>query len=239
MILKSGLVMRMTPEQTQEILQWRDRKLSAKEIARQMSLRPAEVNAFLREHYEQNPIAKTLAPLVGCFINRTTALQLLSNDPALIKKSQQNERSGLGQVLVVRCENHQYIVTSYLIDYWCLGVKDALLKKGDRQKYLMLVEHSKNLFQEDLEEISLHQAQSIVFGAVDYAANLGFQPHADFERAKENLGPKLDGLLPVTFGLDGKPSYIAGPHDNPEKIMQTLKSKVGVGNFEYTIGIGL
>ncbi len=238
MILKSELVMPMTPEQTQEILQWRDRKLSAKEIARQMSLRPAEVNAFLREHYEQNPIAKTLAPLVGCFINRSAVIQLLSSDPALVKKSQ-NPSSGLGQVLVARCENHQYIVTSYLIDYWCLGVKDALLKKGDRQKYLMFLEHSKNLFHEDFEEISLHQAQSIVFGAVDYAANLGFQPHADFERAKENLGPKLDELLPVTFGVDGKPCYIAGPHDNPEKIMQTLKSHVGVGNFDYTIGMGL
>jgi hypothetical protein len=230
------MTMQMTPEQTQEILQWRDRKLSAKEIARQMSLRPAEVNAFLREHYEQNPIAKTLPPIVGCFINRSATMQLLSNDAALIKKAQ-NERSGLCQVLVVRCENHQYIVTSYLIDYWCLGVKDALLKKCDRQKYLMLLEHSKNLFQEDLEEISLEQAQSIVFGAVDYAANLGFQPHADFERAKENLGPRLEALLPVTFGLDGQPSYISGPHDNPDKIIRTLKANVGDGNFDFTVGL--
>lgn len=40
----------MTPEQTQEILQWRDRKLSAKEISRQMGLRPSELNSFLCEH---------------------------------------------------------------------------------------------------------------------------------------------------------------------------------------------
>jgi predicted transcriptional regulator len=38
------------PQQTQEILQWRDRKLSPKEIARQMGLRPAIVSEFLRTH---------------------------------------------------------------------------------------------------------------------------------------------------------------------------------------------
>ena len=87
----------------------------------------------------------------------------------------------------MRCENHNYTISGFLIDYWCLGVKDALLKKGDRQKYEIFKQHVENTFGEKFEEISLEQAQAIVFGAVDYASSLGFQPHADFERGTENF----------------------------------------------------
>ncbi len=222
----------MTPEQTQEILQWRDRKLSAKEISRQMGLRPSEVNAFLREYYELNPIAKTLPPLVGCFINRTASRHLLNQEDL------QNPTSGLGEVLVARCENHSYTISGFLIDYWCLGVKDTLLKKGDRQKYETFKQHLENTFGEEFQQISLEQAQAVVFGVVDYAASLGFQPHADFEQAKENLGPRLESLQPLSFGRDGKPSYFCGPHDNQDKIMNTLTTNVGTGNFDFTLSLG-
>jgi hypothetical protein len=71
----------LTPEQTTELLQWRDRKLSPKEIARQMGLRPAIVSEFLRGHSElldQERQAKgELAPLVGCFINQGAIAELL------------------------------------------------------------------------------------------------------------------------------------------------------------------
>ncbi len=222
----------MTPEQTQEIIQWRDRRLSPKEIARQMGLRPADVTVVLREYAEQNPTPKVLPPLGGCLINRSGQQRLLQNVPGLAK-SAYGGNEGLCEVIVLRIDNHRYLTSAFLIDYWCLGVKDAFLKKGDRHQYETLMEKVQRTFDEDFVDITLEQAQSIVFGAIDYAASLGFQPHPDFEKAKVNLGPRLENLTPITCGRDGKPFYFCGPHDNQAKILQTLQTHVGKGNFEF------
>jgi transcriptional regulator with XRE-family HTH domain len=221
----------MTPEQTQEIIQWRDKKLSPKEIARQMGLRPAEVTAFLRDHAEQNPTAKTLLPLMGCFINSSAVERLLEGDDR--QGSDPSTGGGLSELLVVRRESHRYEVSAFLVDYWCLGVKNALFKKCDERKYELLLENIEKSFGESLKEISLEQAQAIVFGATDYAATLGFPPHPDFAKAKESLGVRLDNLQSIQFGRDGKPFYFCGPRDDQMKIIQTLKETVGDGNFDY------
>jgi transcriptional regulator with XRE-family HTH domain len=221
----------MTPEQTQEIIQWRDKKLSPKEIARQMGLRPAEVTAFLRDYAEQNPTAKALLPLLGCFINSSAAERLLKGDDR--KGSDASSGGGLSEVLVVRRESHRYEVSAFLVDYWCLGVKNALFKKCDERKYELMLEKVEKTFGESFKEISIEQAQAIVFGSIDYAATLGFQPHTDFAKSKESLGARLENLQSIEFGKDGKPFYFCGPHDNQMKIIQTLKENVGDGNFDY------
>ncbi len=221
----------MTPEQAQEIIQWRDKKLSPKEIARQMGLRPAEVTAFLRDHAEQNPTAKTLLPLLGCFINASAMERLLNSDDR--EGSDASTGGGLGEMLIVRKEGYRYEVSAFLVDYWCLGVKNALFKKCDERKYESMLEKVEKTFNESFKEISIEQAQAIVFGSIDYAATLGFKPHADFEKAEASLGVRLDNLQPIKFGRDGKPFYFCGPHDNQMKIIQTLKENVGDGNFDY------
>lgn len=221
----------MTPEQTQEILQWREKKLSPKEIARQMGLRPAEVTAFLRDYAEQNPTAKTLLPLLGCFINNSAIERLLKGD-----SKQGHDASlggGLSELLVVRREGYRYEISAFLVDYWCLGVKNALFKKCDERKYELMLEKVEKTFNEPFKEISLEEAQAIVFGSIDYAATLGFSPHADFDKSRHSLGERLAQLQSIEFGRSGKPFYFCGPHDNQMKIIQTLKENVGDGNFNY------
>jgi hypothetical protein len=46
---------------------------------------------------------------------------------------------GMAQIIVARMEKNQYLVSSILVDYWCLGVKNALFKKCDRAKYELLL----------------------------------------------------------------------------------------------------
>ena len=92
-------------------------------------------------------------------------------------------------------------------------------------------------FPDGYQEITLEQAQAIVYGAIDYAAELGFNPHKDFEKTKKHLG-SWNSQLKLTFGREGKPYFIEGPYDNTTKIMQTLRKNVGEGNFNYLIGLG-
>ena len=78
-------------------------------------------------------------------------------------------------------------------------------------------------------QVSLELGRQIVYGAIGYARGLGFEPHADFGQAAGYLGT-WDGECELTFGLDGKPMYICGPHDNAEKIIRKL-SGLGEGNY--------
>ena len=57
----------------------------------------------------------------------------------------------------MRYENHNYTISGFLIDYWCLGVKDALLRKGDRQKYEIFKQHVENTFGENLKKFPLNK----------------------------------------------------------------------------------
>jgi hypothetical protein len=81
--------------------------------------------------------------------------------------------------------------------------------------------------------VTLEEAQAIVFGAIDYAAGLGFDPHPDFTASKAHLGQRRDALIPIEFGKDGKPMYVTGPYDNPDRILTKLQQTVGKGNYNY------
>jgi hypothetical protein len=226
----------MTPEQEQEILRLRTLNLSPKQIARKLELRPAEVTAFIQSQAKIVQLSRAsggeLAPLHHCLINESAALDLLDRSLS----GDKDHSSGLSQVLVTRIERSNYLVCSYLVDHWCLGVKNTFgPRKMDARKYEMLTHQSSQRFGESFREISLLQAQSIVFGVVDYAERLGIKPHPDYERSKVHLGKRPEQLIEVEFGKDGKPIYMSGPYDNPDKIIYALEQSVGRGNFHFVM----
>jgi hypothetical protein len=228
----------MNPEQIQEISRLRSLNLSPKQIARNLKLRPAEVTAILRDRaakIEQDRAERgEVAPLFNCILNKSVT-EVLAADV----RNFNGNVNGFAQVFIARIDRQQLVVCSYLVDYWCLGVKDAWgPKKMDRLEYESTVKLVSHSFGEDFAEITLAQAQSIVFGAVEYATGLGFEPHSDFTQAKPHLGLPSDPLIPIEFGKDGKPYYINGPYDRPDSIIAKLNRSVGKGNYDYLIGSG-
>ncbi len=239
----------MDSEDVKEVVRLRALNLSPKQIARKLGLRPAEVTALIKAQAQQDSIERAnrgeLPPIEACFINADATARLLDPKPqrkGLWKKEadrDDDDNSGFAQIFVVRLDRNRYILASYLVDYWCLGVKDALgPRKFDRSKYEAFIENAYARFDEGYEEITLEQAQSIVWGAVDYAADLGLQPHKDFEKAKSLLGKRPENLLDIEFGRNGKPFYFSGPYDNAQKILATLRKTVGEDNFHYMIPMG-
>lgn len=229
----------MTPEQSAEILRLRDAQVGPKQIARQLGLRPAEVSAFIRENAEAAYVEKAksgdLQPIQDCLVNQGAAQRLLKN-----KAPKNQGAEGLCQIIVTRRDRNRLLVGSYLVDYWCLGVKDAIPpRKMGNSESLRFIESCMERFAEPFVDISLEQAQSIVYGAVDYALSLGFEPHRDFNtKTQAHLGLRPERLIPIKFGKDGQPFYMGGPYDNAEKIIRTLEASVGAGNFHYIAGIG-
>ncbi len=227
----------MTSELESEILALRDKRLTSKQIARKLGLKVSEVNSVIKTNAEQIVITRAetreLAPVAQCLVNVNCAERLLT-----AQTLDEHDVGGLGMVLVTRTTGYKrFVVCSYLVDYWCLGLKNTMgEKKLNDIKYQQFLKMAYQGFPDGYQEITLQQAQAIVYGAVNYATELGFKPHKDFQKTKNHLGtwnaqPKL------TFGHQGKPYFISGPYDNSERIMQTLRQNVGEGNFDYLVGL--
>jgi len=230
----------MTPEQATEIMRLREAKVAPKQIARKLGLRPAEVKTCIQQHTEELYLKKartgTLEPIYECLVNQSAAKRLLEG----IELDESEGVGGFAQVIVARQDRNRIISTVYLVDYWCLGVKDVIPPTGkNKSGYEQFKQLCTGRFNEPFIEISIEQAQSIIYGAVDYARSLGLEPARDFDqKAQTHLGPKPDTLIPIEFGKDGKPMYFSGPYDNAEKIIKTLTANVGPDNFHYMAALG-
>ena len=229
----------MDPKQAAEILRLREAKVAPKQIARKLGLRPAEVNTFIRENSEalmvQRVQSGTLSSIHECLVNQSAAKRLLEGQDL-------DEGEGVGgfaQILLAREDGNRITVASYLVDYWCLGVKDVVPPETmGTSSYQRFRRIATERFEEPFIEIALEQAQSIIYGAVDYARNLGLEPHRDFDRKAElHLGLRPEQLIPIEFGKDGQPLYFSGPYDDADKIVKTLEANVGKDNFHYVVAV--
>lgn len=64
------------------------------------------------------------------------------------------------------------------------------------------------------------------------------EPHPDFAAAAGHLDPLIDPSA-IGFGCDGTPHYVQGPYDDADRIVRTLRERVGVDNFHFTVEVPL
>lgn len=229
----------MEPEKKQEIANLRALNLTPKQIARKLGLRVSEVSAVIRAQAEENALAHgktaTLDPLFECWANGG-AVEHFFNTPTPSTTTVEDESQGMAIVTVTRKAGHnRFVICTYLLDYWCLGLKDTLgPRKFSTQDYEYFIDQAYQGFDEPPQKISVDQAQAIVYSVIDYAEGLGFEPHRDFQKSKAHLG-EWSGQGKLDCGRDGKPCYFCGPYDDPKKILKTLTASVGEGNFDYVI----
>ncbi len=234
----------MNPELEQEVANLRALNLTPKQIARKLGLRPSEVTTIIQNQAQKLSVELdkkgVLAPIAKCFANKGCIQNLLrpkSQDLASFENENEDDldlgSNGLGMVFVARSISNRFRVCTYLVDYWCLGVKDVIgPRQFDRSKYETFLQNVYHMYPEGYAEITLQQAQDIVLGAVAYAESFGLKPHADFAATREHLG-EWSGRTDIEFGCDGKPFFIAGPYDNANLIMRTLTQKAGANNFDF------
>lgn len=152
-----------------------------------------------------------------------------------------SEAGDSGVALVVVAKPHgdgRLTMCCYLIDTWCLGVKNVIgPKRVGTRELEALRRQCYAPWQSSGIPIPLELAQHLVLGAVEFARRLGFEAHRDFERARFVLG-SWEGPSAITFGMDGKPHYINGPYEDPRRVLSTLEHAVGRGGFHYTVSLG-
>ena len=126
---------------------------------------------------------------------------------------------GIGSLIIARrAPNGRIVMGVFLVDTYCLGVKDALWKEvGDADYKTLVAKFAGNGGPQ--RDISPERLSKLVHCAVDYAQSLGLPPHPDFHAVRH----LMDGIDPsqcddeFEFGKDGKPCYISGPNDSPAK----------------------
>jgi len=145
---------------------------------------------------------------------------------------------GLAHVFVVREHSNENVTVGvYLVDIYCLGLKDTMFKFNvSTIEYEELVD---TLSQEiDFISIDYVLAHNIIYGGIEYAEDYGFSPHSDFNKTTQFILEEDDDdveYLDLEFGHNGKPLLIV--HEDQPYLghLETLKKTAGVGNFDYIL----
>jgi hypothetical protein len=153
--------------------------------------------------------------------------------------------TGLGTVIWTRRAPHGSIaISAFIVDVFCLGIKDALFHICSEQDYESTVKPRLTQTHADKAFHNIHPscAKKLVEGAISYAERLGFSPHRDYQNAKGIFGDIEGHVCPTefTYGCDGKPFYIRGPKESvsqAKKIVDQLQRICGEGNFEYLVAV--
>jgi hypothetical protein len=85
--------------------------------------------------------------------------------------------------------------------------------------------------------VSPTQFHNLIYGALDYAAELGLKPPKDFYLAEYVLDENLvdDDIDNIEMGWNGKPLFVEGPYDNTQKILAALNNSVGRDGYKYIV----
>ena len=147
---------------------------------------------------------------------------------------------GLAHLLVARIrDDGSADVGVFLVDVFCLGVKDALLETdvpaSELEDFI-----ATNLPEASRERIHPTCAKKLIDGALAYAEGLGFAAHRDYRKARRVLSGLDAALCPTgfTFGANGRPCYVQGPNDTPERIervLAILEARCGPDGFDYEL----
>ena len=147
-----------------------------------------------------------------------------------------DDENGMKQIVVSRQKaNGKLVVGFYLVDYFCLGLKDTFYKEFDDEDELSDVFFENVPFEAERIEIDEVYAQNFIYGAIEFAEDHGFEPAKDF-RVTEYLLDEVDDIeyMEIEFGDNGKVHYLSGPEDDIAKNLKILRENVGIDNFEFT-----
>jgi hypothetical protein len=229
-------------ETIRNVRELRARGLSPNEIARTLAVRPAIVADLVRKLAAERNAADPNGGLVDCSINAGWSADLtITGHPEWSDPGADDATGGLVSVLVARRRPHRRAATIcvYLLDVYCLGVKNAIGPDDmDDQSLRRFTAHVFSGYDAPPIPATLELARDLVCGSAEYADALGFAPHPDFQQARAHLGP-WTGPSAITFGRNGKPTYIEGPYDNPRQVLGTLCRAVGRNGFHYTVTGGI
>lgn len=150
---------------------------------------------------------------------------------------------GIGHVVLARrLPSGALGCVFFLVDIYCMGVKEAFYREMAPSEFEETIEALRGGGRA-LVDMDPAAAKKLVTEAVAYAAEAGIPPAKDYRIASRIFGD-IDASASTesfTFGVNGKPLYIPGPNDSPMRvraITATLNRSRGAGGWDATLVIG-
>ena len=134
---------------------------------------------------------------------------------------------GIGSIFLSRRLSDGSLVTGvFLVDIYCLGVKDAFVMTAAEHE----LDQRLAMQQETFVDTPPACVRKLLHGAVAFAREFGIPPHSDYVKFEKLFGDADPATCDQVFefGRDGKPWYIPGPNDSP-KLMQRVTRALGSG----------
>lgn len=161
--------------------------------------------------------------------------KLLPIEKCLI--SDNYNEQGFTMCLIVRKQpGGKFTFASVLVDRLCLGIKNSMSNCNFTSEQIdkLIGDMETNA---PVEEVSPNYFHNLIYGALDYAAELGLTPPKDFYLAEYVLDETLidDEIDEIEMGWNGKPIYVEGPFDNTQKILAALNNSVGRDGYGYIV----
>ena len=143
--------------------------------------------------------------------------------------------AGIGTLVIARrISGGQLACGIFLVDIYCLGVKDAFWKILAPDEFKSLCEdcdaHGR------LQKVTPQHFAKLVYRAADYAQSLGFPAHRDFRHVQRLLAGIDPSQCPdeFQFGQDGRPMYFRGLGESLEEARRIAARVESLGG-NYTV----
>jgi hypothetical protein len=150
-------------------------------------------------------------------------------------------KDGMGTLILARGGTMGPMnVAVFLLDAYCLGVKDLILRTVDYHQLPQLIDRLAG--SGPLRAVDPAYARKLLHDLVRWAATFGFQPPREFVAAERLFGSIDPQSCSATFefGKDGKPFYVSGPTESPATVrrrMNQLLARLGPDGFRYMVAV--
>ena len=163
------------------------------------------------------------APIHSCLISETMA------------------ELGKGYLVLARkATDGRIAMAVFLLDTYCVGVKDVILRVAAASEIERFLEALGEA--QPMVAIEPPRARKLLRDLVAWSRSIGLAPHPDYATAEPLFGDVSADASDesFSFGKDGKPFLIPGPSDTPARIrtrIEALRRTVGDGGFEYMLEV--
>ncbi len=144
---------------------------------------------------------------------------------------------GMAHVTVVRRHaGGTRTLGMYLVDAFCLGVKDTSYQfsMSEMDYDEMLATMNDNFG--GLQPISYEEAHNLIYGSIAFAEEAGIRPHKDFAVTQYLLEEDTEDvpLIEYEYGRDGKHFLFTRTHQEAARYLPILRKHLG-DNFDYVV----
>jgi hypothetical protein len=161
---------------------------------------------MLQDTLAERVVRAARAPIHHCFVSET----LFDH--------------GIGTMVLARGTTSNHLTLGvFLVDTWCLGIKDAYLRSADAETFEMMIAALD--VTTPIASVDPSYARKLLREAAAWSASIGLAPHRDFAAVERLFGDvSADASNAIfQFGREGKVLYVPGPKESPAQIRRRFE----------------